>query len=354
MPSLPNIGSYGCESNATVTATADVVATVTSTETSTVTATADVVATVTSTETSTVNQNVYVKNIDAVSVDADLVSATVLVINGNTVDVAAIEDSLSSLNNRVDVVEGDVIALDGRLDTAEASIGTLQGQMTTANANISTLQGQMTTANTNISTLQGQMTTANTDIATLQTKTQNVTATSGVTTLTGDMYMGTYLGNLYPRVRSTRVSLPSTSSITNIPTWATRISISVTGAGWSSSYQPRFTFLNPAVSLTFSVAGCVTGINTSAITASLTGGNAMTWPAAIATQANHNAFATLMYLGPNTLGNNHYHLSGNACFPSVSSASSVFNAMVTGSGVSTITDITYAGATSGWMVISWE
>lgn len=68
---------------------------------------------------------------------------------------------------------------------------TLQGDITITNSNIAvgesitTMQQDITEAQSDISTLQGQMTTARSNITTLQNKTQNITASSGTTTISG-------------------------------------------------------------------------------------------------------------------------------------------------------------------------
>lgn len=67
----------------------------------------------------------------------------------------------------------------------------LQGDITITNSNIAvgesitTMQQDITEAQSDISTLQGQMTTARSNITTLQNKTQNITASSGATTISG-------------------------------------------------------------------------------------------------------------------------------------------------------------------------
>lgn len=81
MPSLPNIGNYG--SGQTI--------------------------------------NLAMKNVDCVSLDADLVSLTDLVVNGNVVDLVQMETDITDQGGRLTTAEGEI-------DTLQTDVTTLQTQ----------------------------------------------------------------------------------------------------------------------------------------------------------------------------------------------------------------------------------
>ena len=275
MPSLPNIGGYGGSYQ-------------------------------------TIDLNV--KNIDVVNCDADLVSTAVLVVNGNTWDIPAIEADIVAAEANITTLQGEMITanadistLQGEMITANADISTLQGEMITANADISTLQGEMITANADISTLQGEMITANADISTLQG--EMITANADISTLQGEMITanadistleGQYLDitNLQTKTQNITavvgattitgtVSLTGTGTITSTTSYQTTPAMLIIGKGVAQSITtatdtiltfPEFPYsLNQgSTGLTYSLG---TFQNTSGATRNYHVDYVLSWPA---------------------------------------------------------------------------
>ena len=71
------------------------------------------------------------------------------------------------------------------LALANVNIAVLNGTMTTTNATVAGLVLNVGTLNGQVSTIQGEITTLNGQVTTLQGKTQNITATAGVTNIGG-------------------------------------------------------------------------------------------------------------------------------------------------------------------------
>jgi len=181
MPSLPNICSYNCSNDvpanvtatvtSTETSTANVTANVTSTETSTATVTANVTSTetstatvtanVTSTETSTVNQNIEMKNIDAVSVSADSMFCDTISIMGEPIEdtFQAIYDDITTLetktqnltaNASTSTFANNIIQLTGTTTLKETTVDDLTAKETSVD--------DLTAKNTNVDDLTAKVT----------------------------------------------------------------------------------------------------------------------------------------------------------------------------------------------------
>lgn len=114
--------------------------------------------------------------------DSNFGSVVISQLGSHDTAIASINNDISALDGRLDVVESDIVAIGGTLSTHTADISALQsadigiasditaveGDISTIEGDISTIQGSISTIQGNISTIQGDISQVETDLATTQ------------------------------------------------------------------------------------------------------------------------------------------------------------------------------------------
>ena len=82
--------------------------------------------------------------------------------------ISTLESKVSTLESEMDQAQSDLGSLDGRLDVAEPKISSLESNMGSAQSNISTLQGKVSTLESKMSTAESDISSAKSDISAAQ------------------------------------------------------------------------------------------------------------------------------------------------------------------------------------------
>ena len=114
-------------------------------------------------------------------------------------DVSSVEGRADVLEDNVSAIDADIVSIEGNIATVETDVGTLEVDLSDVNAEITSIQGNIATIETDIGTLQvdvsginaeitsieGNVATIETDIGTLQVDLSDINAE--ITSIQGDV-----------------------------------------------------------------------------------------------------------------------------------------------------------------------